>query len=100
MKVDYKKYFASNGSVYTQTITIDYCYVMKFNNYLNKIYIPLHKKELNVKLYLQNLTRDNTNYLTLTTLKVFKEWLDYNFHFLDSIQNRIKLNRNTILVVK
>ena len=101
MKVDYKKHYSKSGTVYTQTISIDSFYVAYFNRYLRTIYIPLHKREdPNVNLYLQYLSKDEINYLTLTTLKVFKEWLDYNFHFLDKVQNRIKIDRNTIIIIK
>lgn len=94
LKVNYQKRYSENGTSYNQTITISKELARLFNKDLS-IYMALHKKDYYETLYLSLLDK-KVNYLKLSTLKRFKEYLDYNFH---DLTKRVKIDRNTIIVI-
>ena len=107
MKIDYKKNFGNDGTVYRQTIKIDKWLKEYYNNYLLKLkiktdenYFKNHsysEKDLKIKSieYLEN----GINYTNLIQLDVFLQVINelnnngYNFNF------KRLLWRNTIIIV-
>ena len=81
MKINYKKNYENNGTVYNQTITIDKEFAKKFNRYILDIKYKINNKkswsdeDLKIFCYLKmleiNTQFETLNYINLTTLDYF-----------------------------
>lgn len=106
MKVNYLKEWGEDGTVYSQTITIEKKYIEKFNELVRAKREEISKKfiisgeEMKILSYLQEL-QEGKNYTYLTTLDFFmKFYLKYIYEppKKDKNYERI-LHRNTIINV-
>lgn len=103
--INYQKNRWNDGTVYKQTIKIDQELQKKYNNRLKYLYKKIDKKkkithtfncdDMCISLYTKTLKRW-INYLKFTWLfefykMIIKSWLN---------TNRLKLDRNTIIIVK
>lgn len=103
--IDYKKHHWNDWTCYTQVIKIDKQLKKSYNNRINYLKRKINKKieknhtytydEWKILSFTKTL-KNWINYLKLTwlyefNLLAFKKWL-YN--------NRLKFNRNTIIIVK
>lgn len=107
MKIDYKKHFGNNGTVYNQTIKIDKWLKEYYNSYLLKLKTKIDENYLKNHSYSENdlkiksveYLENGTNYTNLIQLDVFLQVINelnnnsYNFDF------RRLLWRNTIIIV-
>ena len=81
MKINYKKNYGNNGTVYNQTITIDKEFAEKFNRYILDVKNNINYKkcwsdeDLKIFCYLKmleiNTQFETLNYINLTTLDYF-----------------------------
>lgn len=106
MKINYFKEWNNDGTVYTQTITIEKKYIEKFNELVRAKREEISKKfiisgeEMKILSYLEEL-QEGKNYTHLTTLDFFmKFYLKYIYEppKKDKDFERI-LWRNTIIKV-
>lgn len=107
MKVDYKKKWGKDGTVYCQTITIDEKMAVKFNEYVEELKNKIIDKfmvddnEIKILYNLETLENYDNNYTNLTTLDYFiKFYLKYVYEApkKDKDFERIKW-RNTIIKI-
>lgn len=106
MKVNYRKEWGEDGTVYSQTITIEKEHIKKFNELIRAEKeqtakkIILSSEDMKVLYYLQEL-ENGKNYTKLTTLNYFI-WFYKNYIYIppkkDKDFERI-LWRNTIINV-
>lgn len=104
--VNYRKQFSKDGTVYNQTIKIDFDLAWGFNEYIRKIKKEVGKKsilnstDLKILDYLEYISYFTPNFATLTTLDYFiKFYSERNKDFYkDEFFKRIKL-RNTCFEV-
>ena len=106
MKVNYFKEWGNDGTVYTQTITIEKEYIKKFNELARAQKEEIKKKhiisgeEMKILSYLEEL-QEGKNYTTSTTLSYFM-WFYRKYIYIppkkDKDFERI-LWRNTIINV-
>ncbi len=102
MKVDYKKQWGKNGTVYDQTITIDKATMEKFNNYMcerkTQVDLEFTKKhtysEWDLKIKSVDYLEKGINFTNLIHLQLFNE-----FCFENRIDLKRVLRRNTIIKV-
>lgn len=107
MKIDYKKHFGNDGTVYTQTIKIDEWLKEYYNNYLLKLKIKTDENffknhsysEKDLKIKSIEYLEKGINYTNLIQLDIFLQVINelnkngYNFNF------KRLLWRNTIIIV-
>lgn len=111
MKVDYKKHFGNDGTVYNQTITISFKIAYEFNKYIDDLKNETIKKikinhyfsneDSKILDYLEKINFYNNTYVSLTTVDYFKKWYFDNVYQApkkDTFYERIK-HRNTIFKV-
>lgn len=104
--VNYRKQFSKDGTVYNQTIKIDFELAWEFNSYIRKIKKEVEKKsilnstDIKILYYLEYISYFTPNFTTLTTLDHFiKFYSEKNKDFYkDDFFNRIKW-RNTCFEV-
>lgn len=78
LTIDYKKHFANDGAVYTQTIKIPFNIAFEFNLYVNELKEKTEKKsfytseDLKILDYLMHINFYNKTFINLTTLDYFK----------------------------
>lgn len=79
MKVNYKKEWGYDGTVYTQTITIDKKYIDDFNFMVQREKETINNKmilssaDMKILYYLEEL-KEGKNYTSLTTLDYFIQY--------------------------
>ena len=111
MKVNYMKKWGTDGTVYNQTITIDFDMAFKFNQYVDKIKTQTENNikknrimtdgESKIMTYLEPLNM-TTNYTNLTTLQFFMMFYGTYYckkNVKDKEFDRV-LYRNTIFEIK
>lgn len=104
--VNYRKHFSKGGTVYDQTIKINFNLAWEFNDYIRKIKEETEKKSIlnstDIKIldYLEYISYFTPNFTTLTTLDYFiKFYSEKNKDFYkDDFFKRIKW-RNTCFEV-
>lgn len=79
LKIDYKKSYGNDGTVYSQTITTTKEIIKKYNEYVEKTKEAIHKNFVLSNENLKSLTylkplQYNINYLHLTELNHFKRF--------------------------
>lgn len=100
--IDYKKHFWNDWTVYRQCIKIDNELMNKYNDTLQKEYDRIEKlkihdyNDMNIQCYTKKLEKW-INFLHLTWLYYFRNTVLENK--IDD-KNRLKLSRNTIIIVK
>lgn len=111
MKVDYKRNFGKNGTVYDQTITISFDIANQFNKYVDDLKNEIIKKieikhywsneDNKILDYLEKIDINNYTFTNLTTINYFKKWYFNNIYQApkrDTFYERLKY-RNTIFKV-
>lgn len=108
LKVNYRKNWGNDGTVYTQTIKITKEIAKKFNEYIKELKeetaknFILHDKDMEILYYLEEL-KDGTNYIGLTTLDYFKTFYIKNIYVSKTPKRDLNferiLKRNTIIEV-
>lgn len=107
MKIDYKKHFGNDSTVYTQTIKINKWLKEYYNNYLLKLKIKTDENFFKNHSYSENdlkiksieYLENGINYTNLIQLDIFLQVINelnkngYNFNF------KRLLWRNTIIIV-
>ena len=111
MKIDYKKHFGNDGTVYDQTVTIPFDVAKQFNKYVDDLKNEIIRKiEINhywsnednkILDYLEKINMNDCTFTTLTTANHFKKWYFDNIYQppkKDAFYERLKY-RNTIFKV-
>lgn len=85
LKVNYRKNWGNDGTVYTQTIKTTKEIAKKFNEYIKELKEEtakksiLHDEDMKILYYLEEL-KDGMNYTGLTTLEYFKTFCIKNIY--------------------
>lgn len=113
IKVNYLKEWGNDGTVYTQTITIDKKTATEFNKFIKEVKKEIAKKfiydsaDMKVLSYVNEL-KEGKNFTHLTELDYFKAFIIKNVYMplvykygikKDKNIERILINRNTIIKV-
>ena len=108
LKVNYRKNWGNDGTVYTQTIKTTKEIAKKFNEYIKELKeetaknFILHDKDMKTLYYLEEL-KDGANYIGLTTLDYFKTFYIKNIYASKAPKRDLNferiLKRNTIIEV-
>ncbi len=102
MKINYLKNFGSDGTVYTQTITIEGNLIKNFNKMVEEKKEEVFKKKIYTEEDLKmldylNFLKLGNNYLSLTTLSYF---IKYCFENIPDLQFKKRIKwKNTIIKV-
>lgn len=106
-KVNYIKKYSKNGTVYNQTLTINFDMAWNFNKYVNELkekisdHFYYTNEDLKILDYLETINFYNPTFTNLTTLDYFIEF--YKENYINGPQKnkffeRIK-RRNTCFIV-